>query len=280
MQPTIEGTPCWHGSSIDSPGLRDDLEIFVVIGLVVSTVVRRRADAALVGILIWVILVFAIPRLVSLLVNGVRPPSRSVELALRRDAIESQLKLDCTRRQKAAFAKYLSMSVSEDMETAVADFRREVELAMDEMLRKRRVLLAQVWEDLDRDELLRQRYVSAFSTLSPTAILSNMAAELSWTGYAQRDHFYRESRAYDENFGRKLAESRRVFFAETGQSGAGKAVVTRIDVRPYLSPAQSTWVNSAEILKTVMVPVALLVIIGAALYTFAQSLFARLDVRL
>ena len=95
----------------------------------------------------------------------------------------------------------------------------------------------------------------------------------------QRDHFYRESRAYDENFGRKLAESREFFFAGGAQADVGRALVTRRNVRPYMSPYQPTWAPSRLIVKSVVMPMAILFVTVALLYLVARAMFLKLDVR-
>lgn len=252
-------------------------EFFVVAGTIVSIRWRRRADAALAAILVWVLIVFAAPRLVSLFVNGFRPPSRAIELSLRQDEIESKLKLEYTRRQRKAFERYVAEAarLAPDMEA----FQAEMEAAAEEMRTQRRAQLARVWEQADREEALLQRYITMLSVVSPTAMFSNIAAELSWTGYAQRDHFYAESRAWDDNFGRKLAESRQIFVSSPDQQGLGRALVRRTDVRPYMSPFVPTWASNADVLKRVLVPLAVLTSIVTVLLIVARTLFNRMDVR-
>lgn len=275
------GLPLMSGGHVALYGLAVVLyvAVFVVIGIVVSLRVRRRPDAALAAILVWVILVFAAPRMVSLFVNGFRSPARAVELALRQDEIESRLKLDASRLKKKAFERYVAESDSAHATDALAKFRKDADSIAADLQQRRSAELQKIWDEVDRDEKLRQRYVAAFSVVSPTALFNNVAAELAWTGYVQRDHFYRESRAYDENFGRKLAESHEIYFAHGAGQDVGRALVTRRNVRPYMSPYQPTWAPSALIVKSILPPLVVLAVAAALLYLVARALFVRLDVR-
>jgi ABC-type transport system involved in multi-copper enzyme maturation permease subunit len=253
------------------------VEFFVLAGTIVSIRVRRRPDAALTAILVWVLVVFAAPRLVTLFVSGFRSPSRAVELALRQDEIESKLKIAFTRRQRQAFEKYVAEARGGQPD--VEAFQKEAQAASEELRTQRRVQLARVWEQGDREEASRQRYVTILSAISPSAMFSNVAAELSWTGFVQRDHFYRESRAWDDNFGRRLAESRQAFVASPDEQGISRALVRRIDVRPYMSPFVPTWAGGTETIKAVVVPITVLLAIAGILWGIAYTLFRRLDVR-
>jgi ABC-type transport system involved in multi-copper enzyme maturation permease subunit len=251
---------------------------FAIVGVVISARFRRRTDAALAAVLVWVVFVFAMPRAVSVAVNGLRSPSRAVELALRQDEMESRLKVEYARRQRELFREYVRGGGGSGVSQSLDDFRRQLATANDEMRRRRRAALLRIWEESDREEQARQRAVFTFTFFSPTAVFNQIAAELSWTGYAQRDHFYRESRAYDDNYGRRLAESREIFFAATGD-GFGKALVTRANVRPYMTPFKPTWIQSGVIVRSVAFPIAALAALDVLLAVAAVVTLQRLDVR-
>lgn len=86
------------------------------------------------------------------------------------------------------------------------------------------------------------------------------------------------SRVYDQQIGRKLAESRQSFFAPTG-GGRGNAMVTKDDVRPYLIPCQSTWAASREIVQTIWLPLLMMATFAAFFFAIGYMAFLRMDVR-
>ncbi|HYH07142.1 MAG TPA: ABC transporter permease subunit [Thermoanaerobaculia bacterium] len=253
------------------------LLIFVLIGVTVSARARHRSEAALAGLVVWVAFVFIVPRVATVLVNGFASPSRAVELALQEDAVTSKLKVEFAQQRQRAFEAYIGAQGSA---AAMEEFERTVQEATDAMRTKRRAQLARIWDQRDREEARRQQLVSIASLVSPSALFSTVAAELCWTGYAQRDHFYEQSRAYDERVGRNLAESRYMYFAQTGPDGTGRAMITRASIRPYLQPFRSTWIDSSRILREVILPLVALIVIAGLFYFLAYESLLRLDVRL
>lgn len=254
------------------------LLIFVIVGVTVSARTRHRSEAALAGLFVWVAFVFIVPRLATVLVNGFASPSRAVELALQEDAVLSKLKVEFARTRQKAFMDYMNGATQGDA-GAIEEFDRAVREATDEMRSKRRTLLGRIWDQRDAEEARRQQVVAFVSLVSPTALFDTAAAELCWTGSTQRSHFYQQSRAYDERIGRNLAESRYLYFSQTSSDGRGKAMVSRQDVRPYLQPFRSTWVDSSAILRELLLPLIALIVIAALLYFVAYDSLLRLDVR-
>lgn len=255
------------------------LLIFVLLGVTVSARARHRSEAALAGLVFWVAFVFIVPRLATVLVNGFSSPSRMTELALQEDAVTSKLKVEFAQQRQKAFTNYIG-GASQGSAAALEEFERAVSEATEEMRSKRRAQLSRIWDQRDREEARRQQLVSIVSLVSPSALFSTVAAELCWTGYAQRNHFYEQSRAYDERVGRNLAESRYFYFARTGADGSGRAMVTRQDIRPFLQPFQSTWVESSALLHEVVLPLVALIVIAGLFYFIAYESLLRLDVRL
>jgi ABC-type transport system involved in multi-copper enzyme maturation permease subunit len=251
------------------------LLVFVCAGLAVSAVVRRPADAALGCLAVWVALVFVAPRAVGIAVNLLYPPTRAVELMLKEDETISQLRSEYMKRQQAAFATFVE---NRDNPTANEDFTRERKEAADDFHTKRQATLKRLWEEQDREEALRERQIELFSLVTPTALFNHGAAELSWTGFQQRKHFIDESRTYDEQIGRKLAESRQAFFAPTS-GNTGSAMVSKDNVRPYLIPFESTWASSGDITATVWLPLFMLATFAAFFFAAGYVAFLRMDVR-
>jgi ABC-type transport system involved in multi-copper enzyme maturation, permease component len=232
---------------------------FVAAGTAISAMTRRPADAALLCLFVWVLFVFVVPRVVALTVNQFDPPTRAVELSIKEDEMVSKLRLEYRRKQQQAFQSYLSAGESQ---SANEDFNRARRESADELSAKRREVVGRLWDEQSRDERSRERLVSVFSILSPTAMFNETAAELAWTGYRQREHFVHESRNYDERIGRKLAESRQAFYGKA-QGGRVGALIIKDAIKPYLMPFKGTLVPSRDILPDVVAPILVLITYSA-----------------
>lgn len=251
------------------------LLVFVCAGLAVSSIVKRPADAALICLAVWVTLVFVAPRVVGIVVNMIHPPTKAVALMLKEDEQLSQLRSANRRDLQKAFENFLDNS---GKPTAQEDFSKARKEAVNDFQSKRRQLLTRIWDEQDREEARREKEIERFSLVTPTAMFNHAAAELSWTGYQQRKHFIAQSRVYDQQIGRKLAESRQGFFAPTG-GGRGNAMVTKDDVKPYLIPFESTWASSKEIVQTTWLPLLMMAMFAAFFFSVGYLAFLRLDVR-
>jgi ABC-type transport system involved in multi-copper enzyme maturation permease subunit len=248
---------------------------FTAIGVAVSARGGRSADAALTSLFIWVMIVFLIPRGVALVVNYVQPPLRAVEIGLREDEAISHLRLDYTRRLDSAFHLYMGSETASRQD----DFNQARKEAIDELRKRRRDVLARMWDEQMVDEQAREDWLRGLSVLSPSAVFQQVAAELSWTGDEQRRHFLREARTYDERIGRRLAESRDLFYSAAHGQESAHALVVHDDVKPFLIPFQPTWASSAAILSAAMLPTCMLLLFSAFAIAAADWFIERLDVR-
>ncbi|HKR63900.1 MAG TPA: ABC transporter permease, partial [Thermoanaerobaculia bacterium] len=253
------------------------LLVFTTLGVAVSASSPRPADAALRCLLVWVLLVFVVPRGVGLAVGAMRPAQRAAVLALKEDQALSQLKVDYSRKEQEAFDRYVDESGKNP--SANDDFLRTRKQALAELQTKRNEILRRIWDETSTEERQRERWVQTLSLLSPTALFDQIAAELSWTGFLQRSLFYEQARTWDEKIGRRLAESREVFYSGTPQR-ITSAFIFRDNIKPYLVPFQSAWVDSERALATCAFPLAMLAAFAALIFAFGYNAFLRLDVRL
>jgi len=184
----------------------------------------------------------------------------------------SKLRVEATRKQQQAFESYLSAGQSQ---TANEDFNRVRQESVEELSTKRREIVARLWDEKSRDERSRERLVSIFSVLSPTAMFNDTAAELAWTGYRQREHFVHESRNYDERIGRKLAESRQAFYGKA-QGGRIGALIIKDAIKPYLMPFKGSLAPSRDILPDVVVPILVLITYSALWFLASYIAFVRI----
>jgi ABC-type transport system involved in multi-copper enzyme maturation permease subunit len=252
------------------------LTLFVVIGVGVSARRRTPTDAALASLFIWVVFVFVAPRAIGLFVGIVRPSAKTVELTLREEEMMSRIRTEHARKMRKAYEQYITGGG--DITTRMNDFLEFRKRATNEFRETRRKLRSRLWEEQDREELLRERWLLSLSFLSPTALLNQVAAELSWTGFGQRQHFRHTVQVYDETIGRRLAESTESFTARTSRLSA-RHLVTHDDIRPYLVPYKYTWIDSGRVLGAIVFPLLAMVLFVVAALGWAIAGFAKLDVR-
>jgi ABC-type transport system involved in multi-copper enzyme maturation permease subunit len=253
------------------------LSVFAALGVAVSAGSPRPADAALRCLLVWVLLVFVVPRAVGLAVGAMLPAQRAAILSLREEQALSQVKLEYTRREQAAFDRYVDSGAAAG--AANEEFFRARKEALAELHAQRSAILRRIWDEMSREERRRERWVGTLSLLSPTALFNQLAAELSWTGFLQREQFYEQARTWDEKIGRRLAESREVLYSGDA-TRVTNVVVFKDNVKPYLVPFQQTWVDSERVLSSVALPLTMLVAFGALFFILGYNAFLRLDVRL
>lgn len=253
------------------------LVVFSTLGVAISAWVRRPPEAALVCVLAWVLLAFVAPRVIGIAVSQWFPPSRAVEQSLREEEAVSRLRVEFTQRMYAGYYALVGGDGDEDSrEKAFEKVRKE---ATDELQRKRRDVLDRLRGETDREEARRDRVTAALAVVSPTALFNRMTAELAWTGMAQRDHTMREIRTYDDTIGRKLAESRQLYFSLTSRSGGAKALVIKGDMTPYLVPFQPTWLPLSAITGPVTASNLLLAGFAGLFFVVGYVGLVRLDVR-
>lgn len=250
--------------------------LFVVIGVGVSATRRTPTDAALTCLFLWVFFVFVTPRAIGLFVGIMRPSVRGVELSLREDEAMSRIRTEHSVRMRKAYEQYVTGEG--DLEGRMHDFLEFRKRATNDFREARKKLRTRMWEEQDREESLRETYLRSLSFISPTALFNQAGAELSWTGFEQRQHFRDTVRVYDETIGRRLAESTESFTARTSPRTSSH-MVTHEDIRPYLVPYKHTWVSSREILASVVAPVAVLALFVVVAFGWANRALARLDVR-
>jgi ABC-type transport system involved in multi-copper enzyme maturation permease subunit len=253
------------------------LLVFATLGVAVSASSPRPADAALRCLLIWVLLVFVVPRGVGLAVGALQPAQRAAVLSLREDQALSQIKVDYSRKEQEAFDRYVDESGTNP--SANEDFLRTRKQGLAELQSRRSEILRRIWDEMFVQEKQRERWVQTLSLLSPTALFDQIAAELSWTGFLQRGLFYEEARTWDEKIGRRLAESREVFYSGTPQR-ITSAFIFRDNIKPYLVPFQQTWVDSERALAMCALPLAMLAAFAALFFMLGYNAFLKLDVRL
>lgn len=252
------------------------LTAWTALGVTVSVWVRRPATAALVGLVLWVIGVFLVPRGVGMVVEGVYPPRRLIELNLQEDEEVSRLRLQYRRRLEAAFGQYVRGAAPDD------DRRREFEQARKQagadLDRSRRQVQERLWAAMERLEREREVATTAMALLSPEALFRQTAAELSWTGFVQRRHFYASARLYHEQIGSRLAESRQEIYSSATGS-AGQVVVWHAPVDALLIPYSTTWAVRREIFDDLLMPALGLALYGPLFFAIGLAALSRLEIR-
>ena len=252
------------------------LVFFVTLGVSASAWRRTPTDAALTALFLWTLFVFIIPRVVGLAVTLLYPPARAVEMTLREDVAVSRLRSEHVKQLQAAFESYVNGGG--DLAKRSGDFARLRNDANREFRDRRRKVVNRLWDEQDREEALRERYTRIFAASSPTALYDEIAAELAWTGFLQRQHFREEARTYDDRIGRPLAESREMYAAKTSERTLA-TIVSHDDVRQFLVPFQPTSVASADVITSIVPAAAMLVSFVLLAYALGFAALQGLDVR-
>ncbi|HEY4642134.1 MAG TPA: ABC transporter permease [Thermoanaerobaculia bacterium] len=248
---------------------------FATAGLAISARVRRPADAAVACLFAWAFLVCIVPRAVGLVVNQIKPVARNVEITLAEDELVSQLKTDYAKKEQLAFDAYVAAGGDA---RAMEDLMRSRREALGQLRARRTEVLRRFWEKQSHEEESREELTRALSLLSPAAVLHQAAAELSWTGFRQRSLFYEEARMYDEKIGRRLAESREVYYSGNAR-GVTNALVTHDNIKPFLIPFSGTWSSPQETLLAVVPPSLTIVAFACFFFIAGAVAFTRMDVR-
>ncbi|HEV3073574.1 MAG TPA: ABC transporter permease subunit [Thermoanaerobaculia bacterium] len=252
------------------------LTAWAALGVAVSVHVRRPPTAALVGLLLWVVGVFLVPRTVGMVVDQLNPPRRLIELSLQEDEEVSRLRSHYRRELETAFAAFVRGSASDN--DRHADLDRARKQAQDKLDRSRRQVQERLWAETERFERERDVTTTIISLLSPEALFRQSAAELSWTGYSQRHHFYSSVRQYHQQIGSRLAESRQEFFLASS-GGRGQAMIWHAAIDSLLIPFTTTWASGREVFDEVLLPAAALALYGPLFFAIGMWGFRRLEIR-
>jgi ABC-type multidrug transport system permease subunit len=249
---------------------------FAIVGVAVSASAREPADALIVCLSLWVLLVFVAPRIVAVTVSSLVPPRRAASLALELDAAISKLKIAKSREDAVAYERYLARSASAGDD--VAELRKTVAESTNRLGDQRRKLVDRMLEREQHEEELRDVYLRRLSVLSPPALFQEASAELARTGRIQRRRFYRDARIYDDEIGRRLIESRHMMSGGM-VGGESKAVVIVDDIKPFMIPFTTRWVEQSEPREIVAATVFLFAAASAAVFFMGRFRFRRLDAR-
>ena len=249
---------------------------FAVVGVAVSGSAREPAGALMTCLSLWILLVFVAPRIVAVSVSSLVPPRRAASLALELDAAISKLKIAKSREDAVAYEKYLARSASDGDD--VTELRKTVAESTNRLGDQRRKLVDRMLEREQHEEELRDVLLRRLSVLSPPALFQEASAELARTGRIQRRRFYRDARIYDDEIGRRLVESRHMMSGGM-VGGESKAVVIVDDIKPFMIPFTTRWVEQSESREIVAATLFLFSAASAAVFFLGRYRFRRSDAR-
>jgi ABC-type transport system involved in multi-copper enzyme maturation permease subunit len=250
---------------------------FAILGVAVSVWVRRASDSALICLLLWVLFSFVLPRIGSLVVSALHPPSHMVILALQEETEVSRLRVAYVNRLNAAY--YARVNGTGSRDALDAEFETARKEAGAALARDRSAVAARIRSQVDRAEARRDELTTVIASVSPTAVFDRIASELAGTGISQRRSTLRQIRQYDDSIGRKLAESRQVFISLTSRDGGLAAMIEKADVAPYLIPFVPVWLTLRETASPIIVSLLLLAMFAIFFGAVGYVGLIRLDVR-
>ena len=274
----VTGLPLLHwGHWVAYAGLAAlYLLVFTMAGVAASAHSGSSSDSAVRAVVIWFLFVFIIPRAMSLVVALFLPSADAAYFAIREDQQVSKLRVEHSSRMRKLFEAYMANADREA--TRDETFGTGRQRALRELSENRRAVVDRLRDEQEQRHHLRQKWTRVLSALSPTSTFIRSAAELSWTGEIQRTHFVAQARAYDENVGRRLAESRQAFYARTGVDTSA-ALVTFQEIRPFLIPFSPTLADSNRVFRSYVFDVLTLLAYISIFAAYAVVSTRSLDVR-
>jgi ABC-type transport system involved in multi-copper enzyme maturation permease subunit len=252
------------------------LLVFTAAGVLISASVKQSSHAAVIAVFAWALPVFAAPRIISLIVVAVEPPTQENRIALKQEALISEAKVAFAAAQTEAFRAYLASGnetqgreqLNNAMKSAAVD------------LRKRRLdIERRMWDDIQREQNRRMAAAELLSYITPTALYTASVADFAATGSLQRRLFYSAAHHYYEDFGAPLAESRHVVFARVPGAATDRALVQKADLRPYLHRFSTPWVSTSETFLAALPRLVAVLAFAAICYVVACGALLRADVR-
>jgi ABC-type transport system involved in multi-copper enzyme maturation permease subunit len=259
---------------------------FFLAGLLVSTLTRQSKTALILLMLIWVVLVLAVPRLSIMAAKVIRPVDDDSVVVLRKRLLTEQIqkekgnalkKLYFEKAQQKGLKNGQLMFDSQDPEFVRS--RSEIAAPFESRLRTE---LAKLDENQQRRKQAQLNLARRISLISPAAILSYLMTDVADTGESVKVRFYDAVRLH-------YAEMDRLVFSkyysdritEGGNSWGfnGNLPGTETPDPQDYPRFTLTFPRMSETLAAGLPDFGLLLVYLSVLFTAAAAAFLRYDVR-
>lgn len=252
--------------------------IFLTLSIFISSMTERSSSAFLYLLVIWVLMVFIIPR-ASVLIAGrmVAVPSID-ELAFQKNRFQSQLWLE----DQEKIGKF-QVSEKNDPEKMAAEFHKFMQDLADEREKKSNELAERLNEDRRNKQIEQERLALGLARISPAALFSLAVTNLAGTSLMLKEHFANEVKGYQQTY-------RQFMIEKTGMNPGSGMMIFRIrdddsEEKPKpidpkeLPPFLFKKMALKDIVRNSILEISMLALLNIVFFTCAYFRFLRYDVR-
>ena len=193
------------------------LACFLALGLLISSLTRRRSTALLVALIVWVLLVFVLPK-ATVLVSGhtLEVPSSAEIQEQKGELVRASYREYLAWRQQWLRSHPGTHEIPADVLAANQDERQQA----------RDLASSRIDEEYEQLQAAQERLARNLGRISPAASLSFAALEIADTGLGRKRRFLDAARAHRAEFSvwvnERIHEDRRRPQTSDGSSSRGR----------------------------------------------------------
>jgi len=246
---------------------------FFNLGLMVSSLSQRSLTSQITLLFLWVILIFAIPRVSGMVAGVISPVKTQQTINLEKTLIRKNIDDEKAKALKLAFTQSLGEKQNDNSRTY--DEVRSSILSDLKINEKQQRLLEAVDNDFQNQKNGQLKIASTFARISPLASLTFAVTELSNTGFLQMKNLYSSSQEFHNAAVRDVHS----IGYQDDIPGVGMHMnmgwVKAEDIPKY----EFKPVSLSEGLQTSWLDITLLVMFNVLFFTIAYVGFLKYDVR-
>jgi len=247
------------------------ISVFFNLGLMVSSLTHRSLTAQITLLFLWVLMIFAMPRVSSMIAGVIYPVKTQQTLNLEKTLVRKNIEDEKANALKNAFQQ----SMSGDMDEGAKSYDEIREPIVQNLREKEMRLLGSIDNDFQARKNAQLKIASILSRLSPLASLTFATTELANTGLIQMDNFFSLSREFHNEAVREIhSKGYKDDIPGTGMR-MNMSWISAEQIPQF--QFQSTSLNSG--LQACWVDILLLVIFNILFFVGAYVGFLRYDVR-
>jgi len=247
------------------------ISVFFNLGLMISSLTRRSLTAQITLLFLWVLLIFAMPRISNMIAGVVYPVKTQQTLNLEKTLVRKNIQDEKANALRNAFRQ----SMSGDMDEGVKSYDEIREPIVRGLREKEMGQLNAIDNDFQARKNSQLRIASILSRLSPLASLTFATTELANTGLLQMGNLFSTSQQFHNEVIREI-HSRGYKDDIAGEGMRMSMSFVNADDIPQFQP-QTTSIGKS--LQACWVDIFLLIIFNLLFFTGAYVGFLRYDVR-
>jgi ABC-type transport system involved in multi-copper enzyme maturation permease subunit len=247
------------------------VSVFFNLGLMVSSLTRRSLTAQITLLFLWVLLIFAMPRVSNMVAGVIYPVKTQQTLDLEKTLVRKNIRDEKANALRNAFQQ----SMSGDPDEGAKSYDEIREPIVQALREKEMRLMDAIDSDFQTKKNIQHRISSILSRLSPLASLTFATTELANTGLLQMDNLISSSRQFHNDVSREI-HSKGYKDDITGAGMRMSMSYVNADDIPQFQYQTTSLSNS---LQACWVDILLLVLFNVLFFAGAYVGFLRYDVR-